>query len=222
LSAGDIKVSSKMKPVLCLVLAAGVLCACSESKKEADSNPAAKPEAHLDPFQATKAKADQGDAQAQFEIGSFYQSGTGTAKNLPEAIKWYRKSSEQGVVKAQSILGLCYGEGTGVEKDPVEAVKWYRRAAEQGNAVAQTSLGTAYFVGNGVPKDPVEAYAWFSVAAGHGYEVGAQKRELLANLLRPEVVEAAKIRALKLAAQLNPATANNRQSVGAVSDVKPR
>ena len=59
------------------------------------------------------------------------------SKNLPEAIRWYRRAAEQGHARAQRNLGVCYAIGTGVDQDTVEAVKWYRKAAEQEDIGAQ-------------------------------------------------------------------------------------
>ena len=49
----------------------------------------------------TRAKAEQGDASAQFFLGSFYALGAGVLKDDVEAVKWYRKSAEQGDDSAQ-------------------------------------------------------------------------------------------------------------------------
>ena len=84
--------------------------------------------------------AEQGDANAQRELGCCYENGEGVPKNMAEAVKWYRKAAEQGDSQAQFCLGFCYDSGNGVSKDIGEAVKWYRKAADQGNASAQCAL----------------------------------------------------------------------------------
>lgn len=116
---------------------------------------------------ATKA-AEQGDANAQYNIGQCCFSGDGVAKDMKEAVKWWRKAAEQGLAYAQCNLGFCYDTGHGVEKDAKESVKWYRKAAEQGLADAQGNLGWHYFTGNGVGKDEVEAVKWYRKAAEQG------------------------------------------------------
>ena len=87
-----------------------------------------------------KKAAEQGDAQAQYNLGVCYANGNGVEKNLSEAVKWWRKAAEQGFAQAQFNLGVCYDFGKGVEKNPTEAVKWYRKAAEQGYANATKAL----------------------------------------------------------------------------------
>ncbi|KAB2653537.1 MAG: sel1 repeat family protein, partial [Verrucomicrobia bacterium] len=78
-----------------------------------------------------RAKAESGDAVAQFNLGSSYANGEGVVKDDVEAVKWYRKAAEQNDADAQFNLGNSYANGKGVTKDDVEAVKWYRKAAEQ-------------------------------------------------------------------------------------------
>jgi TPR repeat protein len=85
-------------------------------------------------------KAENGDVEAQNNLGTCYAKGEGVPKDSAEAVKWFRKVAEQGFAEAQYNLGICYDEGKGVSKDSAEAVKWYRKAAEQGNEKAIKSL----------------------------------------------------------------------------------
>lgn len=91
-------------------------------------------------FEATKARAESGDAEAQVALGLMYMNGRGVAKNDFEAVRWYRLAAEQGNANAQSWLGYMYANGAVVEKNDQEAVRWYRLAAEQGDALAQYAL----------------------------------------------------------------------------------
>jgi TPR repeat protein len=121
-----------------------------------------------DNIDSIKAKADQGDAKAQDNLGDCYRKGDGVKKSPVEAVKWYRKSADQGDANAQFNLGNCYDFGSGVEKDLVEAVKWYRKSADQGDAESQYNLGVCYYKGDGVEKDPVEAVKWYRKSAEQG------------------------------------------------------
>ena len=113
--------------------------------------------------------AEQGDAEAQFELGRAYFTGEDVRKDVGEAVRWYRKAAEQGHAAAQHFLGVLYHFGAGVPKDIGEAARWYRGAAEQGHALAQFGLGTLYANGEGVPKDAGEAARWYRGAAERGY-----------------------------------------------------
>ena len=52
--------------------------------------------------------AEQGDVDAQFNLGWCYYMGEGVPQDKVEAAKWYRKAAERGNVLAQCNLGWCY------------------------------------------------------------------------------------------------------------------
>ena len=109
--------------------------------------------------------AEQGNAFAQFILGTEYDIGQGVPQDYAKAVTWYRKAAEQGNAFAQFNLGFMYDNGLGVPQDYSEAVSWYRKAAEQGNAGAEFNLGISYYNGEGVPQDYAEAYFWLDLAA---------------------------------------------------------
>ncbi|MDD5434959.1 MAG: tetratricopeptide repeat protein [Nitrospira sp.] len=74
--------------------------------------------------------AEQGNAEAQHNLGVCYGNGYGVEKNPAEAVKWWLKSADQGNAKAQFSLGYCYSWGLGVEKDDERAKKWVFKALE--------------------------------------------------------------------------------------------
>lgn len=119
--------------------------------------------------------ADQGNAEAQFNLGLFYDQGKGVPQNYTEAMRWYRKAAERGIAEAELNIGLMYDEGRGVPENDLEAVGWYQKAAERGNATAQFNLGLSYTRGEGVPQDYVQAHKWFNMA---GARLPASKSEL--------------------------------------------
>ena len=90
------------------------------------------------------AAAEQGEPQAQFNLGVFYEIGQVVPQNYEEAVKWYRAAAEQECAPAQCNLGLCYETGRGVPKDVREAVRWFCRAARAGDKTAQHNLGVYY------------------------------------------------------------------------------
>ena len=119
-------------------------------------------------FETVKAKAEQGDAEAQLNLGYCYTNGIGVPLDMEEAVKWYRMSAEQGNAEAQLNLGECYANGDGVLQDKEEAVKWYRMSGEQGNTLAQWRLGKCYANGDGVRQDKEEAVKWLCKAVERG------------------------------------------------------
>ena len=53
-------------------------------------------------------KANDGDAQAQFELALCYAKGKDVERNMELAFDWHKKAAEQGHVNAQFALGLYY------------------------------------------------------------------------------------------------------------------
>ena len=78
--------------------------------------------------------AAQGEARAQFTLGTMYKNGEGVPQNYVEAVTWYRLAAAQGVAVAQTALGSMYYLGTGVPQNHAEAMKWFHLAAAQGFA----------------------------------------------------------------------------------------
>ena len=76
--------------------------------------------------------AEQGDADAQFNLGLMYDDGKGVPQDDVEAVKWYRLAAEQDDADAQFNLGVMYAQSEGVPKDYVLAHMWFSLAAGQG------------------------------------------------------------------------------------------
>ena len=89
----------------------------------------------------THARAGQGDADAQYELGIMYAEGRGVPQNDAVAFAWYRQAAEAGVAAAQFNVGLMYSAGRGVPRDEAEAVTWYQQAAAQGLAEEAIDAG---------------------------------------------------------------------------------
>lgn len=73
--------------------------------------------------EARKAKhyrkaAEQGFAQAQYELGNCYLLGKGVEQSETEAVKWLTKAAEQGNTDAMSLLGGLYIK----YKNPAESI----------------------------------------------------------------------------------------------------
>jgi tetratricopeptide (TPR) repeat protein len=112
--------------------------------------------------------AEQGDAQAQNNLGAMYNNGKGVAENHKQAVYWYNKAAEQGEGIAQNNLGVMYDKGKGVAQNDNKAVYWYNKAAEQGLASAQFNLGAMYNNGKGVAQNHKQAVYWVRKAADQG------------------------------------------------------
>jgi TPR repeat protein len=76
-----------------------------------------------------------GNTDAQFKMGSLYESGFEEAPfegaaNYEEAIEWYRLAASEGNAYAQFKLGKMFANGRRLEQDDVQAYFWCQLAAE--------------------------------------------------------------------------------------------
>ena len=85
--------------------------------------------------------AEQGDAEAQYNLGRMYEGGMGVEPNFAEAVKWYRLAADQDNDGAKYNLARMYEEGRGVPRNQAEALKLYCSAANNGDLAAMNVLG---------------------------------------------------------------------------------
>ena len=122
----------------------------------------------------TKARAEAGNVDAQYQLAGMYAGGKGTARDETAAVQWYRRVAEQNDARGQSMLGVMYTNARGVERDYDLAIMWFRKAAAQNSAHAKYNLGYMYAVGKGVPLDQTQATDWYRQAAELN-DVGSQR-----------------------------------------------
>jgi len=137
------------------------------------------------------ARAESGDAKAQYQLGMAHFKGAGVERDLQLALKWIEKAAEQSYGEAQYALGAMYHSGRGALQSFPLAHKWFERAAQQNHAEAQFSLGVMYRNGQGIPVDKSKAYIWFNLAAAQGHERAREARDNVLPALTPEQVLAA-------------------------------
>lgn len=77
--------------------------------------------------------AECGDLQAQVALAGILETGgTGLARDLAAAARWYRRAAERGDAVGQMNLGEMYAQGWGLTRDRVRALAWFSLAAAQG------------------------------------------------------------------------------------------
>src|SRR5690606_24425228 len=84
--------------------------------------------------------AANGDPSAEFEVAVRLDEGRGIARDLEQAVVWYRRSASRGFAPAQYRLGTLYERGLGVSADRGRAMAWYRSAAGKGSFKARHNL----------------------------------------------------------------------------------
>ncbi len=80
--------------------------------------------------------AKNGDADAQYNLGSVYETGFGVKADILEAVDWYQKAAEQDHQLAQLKLGILYVLGDGVRQSVIKGTNWIHSASENGNKFA--------------------------------------------------------------------------------------
>lgn len=76
--------------------------------------------------------AEDGDLEAQYNLGLMYEMGMGVKQDFYSAYKWYLKSAEQGQPKSQYNVGVFLSIGKGVEKNVKLAKEWIIKANKNG------------------------------------------------------------------------------------------
>lgn len=122
-----------------------------------------------DTIDELKAKAEEGDASAQYELGNAYYDGFKVPKDNELAYTYTKLAADQGHAPAQSFLGFLYLEGRGVNQNYGMALHYYKLSADQGFAEGQYRLGYLYRTGAGVEKDNRAAAYYYKLAADQGY-----------------------------------------------------
>jgi len=109
-----------------------------------------------------RASAEQGNAEAQYNLAMIYDRGIGVKNDDSEALKWYLKAAEQGYAKAQYNLGMMYYFGKGVPKDKVTGYQWIILAGDRGEKAAKDAMtALAKLLSNKqIAEAKVAAQAW--------------------------------------------------------------
>jgi hypothetical protein len=68
--------------------------------------------------------ADQGDPDAQWQMGVRYHNGEDVPQDDAQAMSWFERAADQGQIDAQSHLGAYYWAGRGVPEDLYKAYFW--------------------------------------------------------------------------------------------------
>jgi TPR repeat protein len=141
-------------------------------------------------FQENLARAEAGEADAQYEVGIMYLKGQGVEQDRGQAVHWLTaasksghepsaaklrrmedqqdkfqkllKKAEAGDTQTQYEVAMMLLKGRGVDKDEAQAAKWLSKAAEQGDEKAITRLGIVNYKGEIGRPDYAKAFDLFS------------------------------------------------------------
>jgi clan AA aspartic protease (TIGR02281 family) len=137
-----------------------------------------KPKDYAEAMRWFRKAAEQGDAQAQNEMGSMYMEGHGVPQDHAQAMRWFRKAAKQGLAEARDNIGYLYYHGLGVPQDCVVAAKWTGRVVtvfcdlpHVGDCVNTTIKGIGTRLIDGSSGSPVPGSGSAIQFTNGGYQV---------------------------------------------------
>ncbi|HIB00312.1 MAG TPA: sel1 repeat family protein [Phycisphaerales bacterium] len=127
--------------------------------------------------------AEQGNADAQYNLGKIYEKGRVVQQDYKEAVKWYKRAETM-------LRGFIYNNGHQCFVDCDHHVRYPE---------ALYNLGLMYAKGHGVSKDYVIAHSWFNSAATFGEHEGSKNwLNKLEKEMTPQQIEEAKKHAMSM------------------------
>ncbi len=123
--------------------------------------------------EATFAKAQDGDAQSQYQVGEWHNWALDD-DDEPQAVQWYRKAALQGHGEALHRLGevylgrICHNV---VEENPAKAIALFEESGRRGHADGYAQLAHTYEAGEYIEQDLDKAadYALQAAELGDGH-----------------------------------------------------
>ena len=112
--------------------------------------------------------AEDGDAYAQYIIGTAYRDGELLIPDTVKAQKLLERAAEQDLDAAQYALGKLYLSDDADVHDSAKGIYWLKRSADNGNDFAAYRLGKEYLSGKNVSKDTSTAAEYLRQAADNG------------------------------------------------------
>ena len=112
--------------------------------------------------------AEDGDAYAQYIIGTAYRDGGLLIPDTVKAQKLLERAAEQDLDVAQYALGKLYLSDDADVHDPAKGIYWLKRSADNGNDFAAYRLGKEYLSGKNTVKDAETAVSYLRQAADNG------------------------------------------------------
>ena len=112
--------------------------------------------------------AEDGDAYAQYIIGTAYRDGGLLIPDTVKAQKLLERAAEQDLDVAQYALGKLYLSDDADVHDSAKGIYWLKRSADNGNDYAAYRLGKEYLSGKNTIKDAETAVSYLRQAADNG------------------------------------------------------
>ncbi len=139
-----------------------------------------------------KKRAEAGEAEALYELGSLYRTGKGVEKDQAKAIASFERAAKLGNRDAQTAMASSHLFGVGVPVDDEKALQWLKLAAERGERGAQFYLGQ-YHAYRATNLDLVEGCKWFLLSERGGFDSHEELQRIRTKLSASEITQATKL-----------------------------
>lgn len=128
--------------------------------------------------------SDNGNIDAQWELGIMYEFENHVAKDEAKAIELYRRSADAGSPIGLYMLAHCYQHGIAIEENTLISDSLYKKSFDQLIQLAPEEdiyvlnfVGSAYYWGDGVEMDREKAFGYYLTSAQKGnpetqYKIG--------------------------------------------------
>ena len=100
-------------------------------------------------LEALKQHAEQGDAEAIYQLGRVYALGKGEEVDYDKAMTLYHRANALGYPLAANNIGALYDD----MGEPEKSVEWFEQGIRQDDKRATINLGRFYLLGIGVGQD---------------------------------------------------------------------
>ena len=94
-------------------------------------------------------RAEQGDAEAMYQLGRFYHIGEVVEADYDKAMTLYHRANALGYPLAANNIGALYDD----MGEPEKSVEWFEQGIRQDDKRATINLGRFYLLGIGVGQD---------------------------------------------------------------------
>ncbi|MEM7438927.1 MAG: caspase family protein [Pseudomonadota bacterium] len=114
--------------------------------------------------------AEEGDPEAQFELGRLYERGIGVPQDVDKATELYWKAADQDFADAINDLGFLHFQGgLNIVRDPRKAIELFQRAADLRHPEAMFNIAALIDDGDVPGRSPDDAarYLYDALRSGN-------------------------------------------------------
>lgn len=97
--------------------------------------------------------ANQGNGEAQYELGLRYYKGIGVDVDYAKAKNYFESAVNNGIDGAAYYLGVIYYNGKGIQTNHLKAKDYFEKAEKANNVFSSYYLGKLYYWGDGVEQN---------------------------------------------------------------------